>query len=163
MSGSELSEWEDAVNDMARLKDTVDRFAAFILALPADDLAEPSPGGALGEWGPKEVLAHLVYHHELYVALVEAGVTNTPARPPAGTFRELNAQAVAANAGIPAPALVARLHGANRRLERLYLAHDPHAIVVEIKAGAKPRTLAALVPEVEAHIRNHLRKLQRQE
>jgi hypothetical protein len=113
------------------------------------------------------VLAHLVYHHELYVALVEACVAGTPAQPPAGTFRELNAQAVAANAGVPAPALVARLskilfrgQEANRRLERLYLVHNPHAVVVEIKAGARPRTLAALVPEVEAHIRNHLLKLQ---
>ena len=151
------------MSDVTRLRDTVDRFSAFIQALPADTLANQSTDGASGEWGPKEVLAHLVYHHELYVALVEAWVAGIPAQPPAGTFRELNAQAAAANAGVPAPALVARLQEANRRLEQLYLAHDPYTIVVEIKAGAKPRTLAALVPEVEAHIRNHLRKLQRQE
>jgi hypothetical protein len=148
------------VSDVTRLRDTVDRFSAFILALPVDTLASQSTDGASGEWGPREVLAHLVYHHELYIALVEASVAGTIVHPPAGTFRELNAQAVAANAGIPTAALVARLQEANRRLERLYLAHDPHTIVVEIKAGAKPRTLAALVPEVEAHIRNHLRKLQ---
>ncbi len=148
------------MNDIARLRDAVDRFSAFILALPADTLADQSTDGASGEWGPREVLAHLVYHHELYVALVEAWVTGTAAAPPAGTFRELNAQAVAANAGVPAAALVARLQEANRRLEQLYLGHDPHTIGVAIKAGAKPRTLAALVPEVEAHLRNHLRKLQ---
>ena len=152
-----------AASDIARLRDTLERFSAFIQALPADALAEPPPGEALREWGPQEVLAHLVYHHELYVALVEAWVAGAPAQPPAGTFRELNTQAVAANTGIPASVLVARLQEANRRLERLYLAYDPNAIVVEIKTGAKPRWLAALVPEVEAHIRNHLRKLQRRQ
>jgi hypothetical protein len=151
------------MNDIIRLRDTVEQFSAFIQALPADALAERPLDEAFREWGPKEVLAHLVYHHELYVRLVEATLSGAPAQPPAGTFRELNAQAVAANAGVPAIALVARLQDANRRLEQIYLAHDPHAIVVEIKGGAKPRTLAALVPEVEAHIRNHLLKLQHQE
>jgi D-tyrosyl-tRNA(Tyr) deacylase len=43
----------------------------------------------------------------------------------------------------------------------LYQQHDPGEITVEIKAGAKPRTLAELVPEAEAHIRNHLKKLRK--
>jgi hypothetical protein len=39
--------------------------------------------------------------------------------------------------------------------------HNPEAIIAAIKAGAKPRTLEQLVLQVEAHIRNHLRKLRR--
>lgn len=111
------------------------------------------------DWGPKEVLAHLVYHHELYVNLVEAFLAGTLMEPPKGTFRELNAQAVAASRGIPPSELVDRFQKANQRLVEMYKHHNPSEITVEIKAGARLRTLAELVPEVEAHIRNHLKKL----
>ncbi len=144
----------NAMNDLARLVETVDRFCQFITALPVSALAEQ-------DWGPKEVLAHLVYHHELYVKLIEAFLAGTLIEPPKGTFRELNAQAVAASRGIPPSELVDRFQKANQRLVEIYQQHDPSAIVVEIKAGAKLRTLAELVPEVEAHIRNHLEKLRK--
>lgn len=142
------------MNDSARLVETVDRFCQFIATLPASALAEQ-------DWGPKEVLAHLVYHHELYVNLVEAFLAGTPVAPPKGHFRDLNAQAVAASRDIPPSELVDRFRKANQRLVELYREHDPRAITVEIKAGAKRRTLAELVPEVEAHIRNHLEKLRK--
>lgn len=144
-----------AMNDPERLTKTVNRFCQFITGLPADILVKQ-------EWGPKEVLAHLVYHHELYNNLVEAFLAGTPMEPPQGTFRELNAQAVAASRGIPSSELVERFQKANQRLVELYQQHDPGEITVEIKAGAKLRTLAELVPEVEAHIRNHLKKLRRE-
>lgn len=142
------------MNDSERLTKTVDRFCQFIAALPPDALAEQ-------EWGPKEVLAHLVYHHELYANLVEAFLAGTPMEPPRGTFRELNAQAVAASRGIPPSELVDRLRKANQRLVELYQQNNPREIMVEIKAGAKLRTLAELVPEVEAHVRNHLKRLRK--
>ena len=143
------------MNDSERLTKTVGQFCQFIAALPADALVEQ-------DWGPKEVLAHLVYHHELYVNLVEAFLAGTLMEPPKGTFRELNAQAVAASREIPPSELVDRFQKANERLVELYQRHDPREITVEIKAGAKLRTLAELVPEVEAHIRNHLKKLRRE-
>ena len=142
------------MNDTDRLTDTVSQFCRFMETLPV-----PASGGQ--DWGPKEVLAHLVYHHELYVNLVEAFVARTPLAPPTGRFRDLNAAAVAASRGESVSRLVGRLQKANRRLVELCHLHSPEAIVVEIKAGAKPRTLEQLVPEVEAHIRNHLRQLRR--
>jgi len=140
------------MNDSVRLTETVDQFCQFITALPASALVEQ-------DWGPKEVLAHLVYYHELYVKLVEAFIAGVPAVPPKGRFQDLNAQAVAASRGVTPVELVERLQKANHRLVKLYQQHDPSKITVEIKAGAKLRTLAELIPEVEAHIRNHLRKL----
>lgn len=131
-----------------RLNDTVNRFCQFIETLPPQALIEQ-------DWGPKEVLAHLVYHHELYLSLVEACLAHAPFAPPAGRFSDLNAAAVAASRGISPAALVSRFRKANRRLVELYEQHDPEKIVIEIKAGARPRTLVQLVPEVEAHIRNH--------
>lgn len=143
------------MNDLDRLRDTIDELAQFIAALPAHVLTDQA-------WGAKEVLAHLVYHHELYVRLAKASVAGVSIDPPKGRFRELNARAVAANRGVSPAALVTRLRKANQRLEKIYQTHDPNEIVVEIKSGAKPRTLAELVPEVEAHIRNHLRKLRKE-
>jgi len=142
------------MDDCQRLTDTVERFSQFIDGFPASALMEQ-------DWGPREVLAHLVYHHEVYVMLVVGLLSGQPVAPPQGRFSDLNAAAVAASRGIPTPELVARLRQANQRLVQLYREHDPAAIIVEIKAGAKPRTLAKLLPEAEAHIRNHLQKLRR--
>lgn len=54
---------------------------------------------------------------------------------------------------------VERFWQANRRLLELYQGNAPKEIPVEIKAGAKLRTFAGLLPEAEAHIRGHLNKL----
>jgi len=51
------------MSDTERLTETVVRFCQFIEGLPESALLDQ-------DWGPKEVLAHLVYHHELYVRLV---------------------------------------------------------------------------------------------
>ncbi|OGO33300.1 MAG: hypothetical protein A2Z16_11455 [Chloroflexi bacterium RBG_16_54_18] len=140
------------MNDSARLVETVDRICQFITTLPAIALVEQ-------DWGPKEVLAHLVYHHELYVNLVEAFLAGAPVLPPKVCFRDLNAEAVAASRGITPAELANRLQKANQLFVKFYQQYNPNEITVEIKAGAKLRTLAELVPEVEAHIRKHLEKL----
>lgn len=143
------------MSDTARLVDTVDRFCRFIATLPASALVEQ-------DWGPKEVLAHLVYYHELYVDLIEGILASTPVVPPRGRFQDLNAQAIAVSRGKSPAELVDRLRTANRRLVTLYQQHDPSEITVVIKAGTRPRTLAQLVPEVEAHIRNRLEQLRKE-
>jgi hypothetical protein len=137
-----------------QLEGTVERFCVYVLSLPESALAEQ-------DWGPKEVLAHLVYHHELYVHLVETYLAGVPVEPPQGRFRDLNAAAVAATRGEPVLELVERFRRANRRLLELYRDNDPKLIPVEIKARSKLRTLAGLLPEVEAHIRGHLYQLRR--
>jgi hypothetical protein len=142
------------MNDSQRLVETVDRFCRFMATLPEDALREQ-------DWGPREVLAHLVYHHELYVTLVERFLAGVPTQPPNGPGRRLNAAAVAASQGLSLSELVERFQKANRRLMGLYRRHNPDDIVVEIRAGAKLRTLAELIPLVEAHIRNHLAKLRK--
>lgn len=63
------------MNDAVRLEEAVERFCRFITTLPASGLVEQ-------DWGPKEVLAPLVYHHELYVNLVEALLAGRPVEPP---------------------------------------------------------------------------------
>ncbi len=142
------------MNDVGRLSATVGQFCQFIESLSAQALTEQ-------DWGPKEVLAHLVYHHELYVRLAEVHLLHESMAPPAGRFRDLNAAAVTASRGVSPAALTRRLRKANRRLVEICRLHDPEKIVIEIKAGAKLRTLRELVREAEAHIRNHLRALRK--
>ncbi|MDD5466362.1 MAG: hypothetical protein PHS96_01010 [Anaerolineales bacterium] len=143
------------MNGADRLSETVNRFCQFIEAIPPQALGEQ-------DWGPKEVLAHLVYHHELYVSLAEAYLVGAPMTPPTGRFCDLNAAAIAASRGVSPATLVSRLQKANRRLVELYQLHDPEKIIIEIKAGAKLRSLGQLVQEVEAHIRNHLCTLRKE-
>ena len=80
------------------------------------------------------MLAHLVYHRELYVRLVEASVSGLPVEPPTGSFRELNAEAAAASRGLAPDELLDRLQKANHRFVELYQQHEPGEIRVEIKA-----------------------------
>jgi hypothetical protein len=131
---------------------TVEDFCVFIEALPERALVESS-------WGPREVLAHLVYHHESYVEQVSALVSGEPYEPPKGRFSDLNAHAIENSRGVPIAELLRRFRRANEALCGFYRRPDVRAIVREIKKGAKPRSLAVLITEVEAHIRNHHRKL----
>ncbi len=59
--------------------------------------------------------------------------------------------------------LTGRLRQANQLLVELYERYDPTKTHVQIKAGVKVRSLAELLPEVEAHIRNHLLRLQKKQ
>ena len=142
------------LNHTPKLCQTVEQFCQFIENLPPEALAQQA-------WGPREVLAHLVFHHELYVNLAEANIFGTPHVALTGKYREINAGAVAINRGFSSGELTARLRQANQRLVELYERYDPAKTCVQIKAGVKVRSLAELVPEVEAHIRNHLLKLQK--
>ena len=151
------------MSEIEELRATVDAFCRFVEGLPEAALVEQ-------EWRPKEVLAHLVFYHESYIAQVEALLTREPFEPPQGRFSDLNAQAVTASRGVPvadastglSPNLVRRFQAADERLCALHEAHDPTSIVLKIKQRAKPRTLAGLVPEIEAHVRNHRRKRERE-
>jgi hypothetical protein len=142
------------LSDIARLRTTVETFCRFIEELPSAKVTEKA-------WGPKEVLAHLVFHHESYVNQVKALRNGEHYEPPRGRFSDLNAQAVANSRGVPIQELIGRFLEANETMCKLYEAVDPQAIVLEIKLGAKPRTFAELIPEVEAHIRNHHTKLKK--
>ncbi|MCL5429645.1 MAG: maleylpyruvate isomerase N-terminal domain-containing protein [Chloroflexi bacterium] len=143
------------MNNVDRLIVTVERFCAFITGLPDAALEEE-------DWGPREVLAHLVFHHELYVTLVEAKISGKQVGLYRGRFSDMNALAVSANRGVLPDQLVERFIKANQRLVVLYKEHDPRKICFQIKADSKPRSLAALIPEVEAHIRNHFEKLRKE-
>ena len=139
---------------IAPLCTTVEAFCDFIQRLPEEAFVEQG-------WGPKEVLAHLVFYHESYVDQIQTIQKRTPFEAPKGRFSDLNAQAVKQSRDIPTFELVDRLRNANLKLCDLYQKIEPQGMTLEIKLGAKPRTLKNLVVEIEAHIRNHQRKLEK--
>lgn len=136
-----------------RLRAAVQSFTGFISSLP-ESLLQP------GEWGPREVLVHLVYWHETHAATIEALLQGEEPVLPVGTYAELNARAVRANANEPVARLIERLRAAQRRLEHLAtLAGERDVGGIRAKAGATPRDLPATLLRMEAHVRQHERKL----
>jgi hypothetical protein len=141
-------------NDIERLTDTVENFCAWIESLPARETRGR-------DWGPREVLSHLVYWHEHYVAESRSFLAGKPHTPPAGRFADMNASAVEKYQTFPVAMLGKRFRIANRRLCRLASGHNARSIAFSIKQGSKRWRLTDLIPAVEAHIRNHQRALRK--
>jgi hypothetical protein len=142
--------------DLDRLTASVDGFCQLIEQLPARALLEKP-------WGPRQVLSHLVFWHETYVRQTEARLAGHGWLLPDGTFKELNAQAVASLSAVGVPKLLARFRAANTRLCRL--AQEPRAagVQIQLKQDSKSWPLGKFLVMVEAHIRRHgeeLRKAQ---
>jgi len=137
------------------LREAVARFWRFVSELPDGALVEKA-------WGPKEVLAHLVFWHESYVAQAEAWPSTGAVGLPRGRFEEINARAVAASRGLPAADLLRRYRDANKRLCRLAQADEADSITLRLKRGSVPRPLAWFVTAEAGHIGHHLGILERQ-
>jgi len=142
------------MNDFGELDQAVDSFCEFIESLPAKELADKT-------WGPKEVLAHLVYYHELYVKQAQACLDGKPIRLYEGAYYNLNAQIAERSRTVPTEKLVRRFKRANHRLKKIYTTNDPRLVVVPIKANVQPHPLSKLVSEVAAHVRHHQRQLKK--
>jgi len=140
------------VNDIERLTNTVEDFCGWIELLPSESTAAQ-------EWGPREVLAHLVFWHEHYLSQSKAILSGRMPDPPAGRFADMNAKAVEKFQNLSIPLLTIRFRTANRRLSLLASGHNAGEIAFSIKQGSKRWRLSDLIPAVEAHIRNHKMKL----
>jgi hypothetical protein len=143
------------MREFSLLEQAVEAFCSFIEALPEDAMVEQN-------WGPKEVLAHLVYWHEVYVSQAQSYLRGEPVDLPQGRYSDLNARAVENSRGIPVAQLTARFRAANHALGQISMDCDPDQVVIPIKSGVRAYTLAELVAEVLPHIRNHHRKLVRE-
>jgi hypothetical protein len=141
-------------DDIERLTRTVEDFCVWIESLPERGLHAQA-------WGPREVLAHLVYWHESYLTQSEAILAGRAYRLPSGRFADMNAEAVGRLCNLRPATLTRRFRAVNRRLSRLAEAYDPRKIAFRIKEGSKRWRLSDLIPAVEAHIRNHLRSLKK--
>ena len=138
---------------MKRLTAAVEEVAA---EFERDGLA-PLSGG---EWGPREILCHLVYWHEWYADVAGCVNGGTPVSPKVGSFPEFNRQSVVELGGAPVPRLVERLRRAQGRLGAELTRMSPHAKMT-IKVGATGRGPNCFADRIEAHFRGHLRDIRR--
>jgi hypothetical protein len=141
-------------DNIQRLTNTVEKFCGWVESLPAEETRPQS-------WGPREILAHLVYWHEQYIAQGKAILSGRKYPAPRGRFADMNSIAAAKFQKTPIVKLTARFRNANRRLCRLARGSSARKIAFSIKQGSKRWRLPDLIPAVEAHVRNHLRALKK--
>ncbi len=135
------------------------------LAATVDDVARELERGPLppltgGEWGPREILCHLVYWHEWYADVARSINAGEPVSPKVGAFPEFNRRSVVELGSAPAAELLGRLRHAQRSLDAELLVMSPHARIT-IKAGANSRGPNLFADRVEAHFRGHLHDIRR--
>ncbi len=102
-------------------------------------------------------MIHLVFWHEQYVAITASLLAGAQPRLVTGTFKAANARAVEENKDVPVAALLARLQRAQAQLAKRYL--EARDLSISFKVGGKARLYDDAVERIEAHIREHLRKL----
>jgi len=134
--------------DLDRLQRTIDAFCTYAHAMP-----DRTASGQT--WGVREVLAHLVYHHEAYVAQARALVAGQEFTLPVGRFKDMNAQAVIIHRDVPMGELVRRLRNADHQLREIAVEPGAAHLSIQIKEGSKRWPLRDLICAVEAHVRRH--------
>lgn len=141
---------------VARLDHAVAKLIDVVSGLP-DGLRQPS------EWGPREMLVHIVFAHELYAKYLRSTVEGR--EPPLfeGLYREQNARALSENANIGVLELISRLKTAHADLKRLVVRPATQSAPFYFKAGSKARSLETALGEVVGHIRGHLGDIRRLE
>ena len=130
------------------------------------DLAEaigavPEVAVAPVDWGPHEMLAHIVFAHELYVSYLAATAAGNPAMLFGGLYREQNARAVAENRRVSVPELLARLMAAQDRLRLLVNEPGVSDAPFYFKAKSTGRTLSEALVAIAGHMRGHARDIRR--
>lgn len=110
-------------------------------------------------WGPKEVLAHFLYYHEIAawgVASVNTG--GPPWRSPA-TADQMNAAAVPLHAGEPVSDLITQVRLAHARLVKAVQEAPDIDAVVGFRGNGEAMTLAQRLQLTANHWRGHLKEL----
>jgi mycothiol maleylpyruvate isomerase-like protein len=138
---------------VARLSESVEAFARAL-----ESMSETPLTG--GEWGPREMLCHLVFWHETYLRIAHAINTGQDRVPLVGTFPEFNRRSVVELGHEPVTVLVARLRRAQRRFAAELLAMNPHSRIT-IKVGAQGRGPLEFALRTDAHLRGHLTYVRR--
>jgi hypothetical protein len=142
-------------SDFEKLRQAVSEFAHFIRELPEVALVEKA-------WGPREVVAHLVFWIESYVIQAEAILAQKQPEPPQGHFGELNAKMIEASRDVPVINLLRRQQAACERLGNLAQILDSSTVMLELKKGSVPHSLTWFIVGEAGHIRHHHQRLIRQ-
>ncbi len=154
MSGDRAGRLAGSQDGPRRLTASIEAFCRIVEQLPAHAfLVKP--------WGPRQVLAHLVFWHEIYVRQIEAGQAGIGWLFPEGTLKTLNEEAVASLAAVGVPTMLARFRAANTRLCRLAADPKTAGARVQLKRDTKSWPLSEFILQVELHVRRHGEEIQR--
>ena len=143
------------MKEIEQFQQAAEQFCSFMETLPAEATINKV-------WGPKEVLAHLLFWQNNYLNLLHAKIVEEPAALLAGSYDELNQQVVAASRQQSAKELLKWFKETNRRLVELAQTVNLAETQLIHKQGAPPRSLHWHLKAEANHIKNHLRQLQAQ-
>ncbi len=116
---------------------------------------------AVGHQTAREALSHFVFWHREYVRIIRAIAAGRKPRLRVGKFREFNARATREFEHTSLLRLVEQLVQLQSILERLLVVLPDWRINFPIKAGGKHTSVAERVPQITAHIENHVARLRR--
>ena len=143
------------MKEIEQFQKASDQFFSFMEALPTEVTVNKV-------WGPKEVLAHLLFWQNNYLNLLHAEIGKEPAALLAGSYDELNQQVAAASRQQSVKELLRQFKETNRRLVELAQTVNLAETQLIHKKGASPRSLRWHLKAEANHIKNHLRQLQAQ-
>lgn len=143
--------------EIEKLSSTIDDFSSYIKKLPKSDLELSNTS----EWGPKEVLIHLVVWHEYYCRIFNSLLAGQTPVLIKGTLKNQNKLAVENNKNETIENLLLRLKDAEIKLESIYKNSISRNLSSAFKVGGKVRPLSELIKLVEAHFKKHQKALQK--
>ncbi len=145
------------MNAIERLDQTITNFLTFIDSIPADKL-KPSLST---EWGAREIIIHIVFWHEQYVAILHEVIAGRNPKLLKGTFREANHRAVKELVPIPISELATRLLRAQEQLRLVASTPQAKTLKFSFKEGGKVWPFEEVLERIEKHIRTHLQTIRK--
>lgn len=121
--------------------------------------AADAPASQTEEWGPREVLAHLLFWHDFVIGALEAAARGELQPRPVGPQPEINGKAVEQYRDTPLEEQLAHLAASQQTLQARFLAlPDPNVIVMQ-RATGEMASAVQTVGNWTRHIRSHLAEL----
>ncbi|MDX1613200.1 MAG: DinB family protein [Candidatus Promineifilaceae bacterium] len=145
----------DRDKSLADLERAVNQAAAY--------LAEADEALWDGHQTAREVLAHLVFWHREYLTVARALAQEEEPSLKQGTFAELNAAAAREFADVPLDRLARRWLALQVALNAVLRRLPDWQADFPVKHGGRKKAVVKRVAGIQAHIRHHLRRLQRAE
>lgn len=136
------------------LADSVDKAQQYFSKLDGQAVVR------LGNWGPAEVLGHLVWWHRANLEGIESVLAGGPPYGAGESTEQLNARAMDEMAGSPVVDLLGKWEELQNRLDDKARAVADPGVVVRVYSNGAPRTLLERIEEVADHITEHLNELQ---
>lgn len=140
---------------LQRLTDSTNSAAAYF--------CEVEEGFFDGYQTAREVISHFVFWHREYVDIVQTLVDGEEPVLRKGRFAMFNALAAEEFADKSLPILAQKLVSLQRQLVKLLVQLPDWSINLPMKSGSRHCTVARRVRQIDAHIRNHLARLERAE